>query len=641
MYIEHSIEKKIESLLAKVTSELGLSPNESLRVSAAPSHTKADFATNWPLAVFTQLDQEKKQELGVTSPFSLAEIFADKLTATIDDKQRSPILSATAAKPGFINIIATDQALTAFLPIVADETKQLVPQENQGKKIVVEFGDPNPFKEFHIGHLFTTIAGETIARLLSATGATANRVCYQGDVGMHVAKSLWGVQHLFKQENLDLDTVGTWELNKRIAFLGRSYATGATAFETSEEAKEEMKKINFLGYKAGQERLVKEQNFTPIIDYSQFVSAEDDEYQEIKDLYFTGRAWSLEYFETLYSRLGTKFKEHIFESESGERGLAIVREFLKNDVFKESNGAVIFPGEDYGLHNRVFVNSMSLPTYEAKDLGLPFIKEERLGEYDRSIIITGNEVDDYFKVVLTALSQIKPELAKKTTHLSHGMVKLPDGKMSSRTGKIITGEWLVDEAQAQILEVLEENKPEMDQAEKLELANNLAVAAVKYALLKSNIGSDIAFSFKESLSMNGNSGPYVEYTYVRSQSILRKVAKVIEKRSITECIDTLINIKSYSEEPLSPEERDLLLNLSRHSDVVRKAAENYAPHLVCTYLFELAQDFSRFYENCPVLDKDAMKLSSIQERRALLVVAVARVLRSGMDILGMPVVEHM
>ncbi|PIY79987.1 MAG: arginine--tRNA ligase, partial [Candidatus Pacebacteria bacterium CG_4_10_14_0_8_um_filter_42_14] len=149
---------------------------------------------------------------------------------------------------------------------------------------------------------------------------------------------------------------------------------------------------------------------------------------------------------------------------------------------------------------------MGLPTYEAKDLGLPFIKEERLGEYDRSIIITGNEIDDYFKVLLMALSQINPELAKKTTHLSHGMVKLPDGKMSSRTGKIITGEWLLDEARAQVLAVLEESKQEMSQAEKLELANSLAVAAVKYALLKSNLGSDISFSFEESLSMTGNSG---------------------------------------------------------------------------------------------------------------------------------------
>lgn len=641
MYIEHSIEKQIETLLVKITLELGLAPSDSLRVSAAPTHTKADFATNWPLAVFTQLGSEEKENIGVTSPFSLAEFFAAKLVLKSSDKKIELIATATAAKPGFINIIVTDQALATLLPIIADSNKELVPQENQGQKFVVEFGDPNPFKEFHIGHLFTTIAGETIARLLTATGATANRACYQGDVGMHVAKSLWGIQHLFKQENLDLETVRTWALSKRIAFLGRAYAAGATAFEITEEAKEEMKKINFLGYKAGQERLVKEQNFTPIIDFSQFMDVDPQEYEEIKTLYFTGRAWSLEYFETLYARLGTKFKEHIFESESGERGLAIVREYLKKEVFEESNGAVIFLGEEYGLHNRVFVNSMGLPTYEAKDLGLPFIKEERLGIYDRSIIITGNEVDDYFKVILMALSRINPDLAKKTTHLSHGMVKLPDGKMSSRTGKIITGEWLLDEAQAQVMSVLEKNKPELSEEDKKELANNLAVAAVKYALLKSNLGSDISFSFEESLSMTGNSGPYVEYTYVRCQSILRKVAKVMEKRSITECIDTLLNIKSYLNDQLAEEERDLLLNLSRYSDVVSKAAQNYAPHLVCTYLFELSQNFSRFYENCPVLEKDATKLIPVQERRAILVASVARVLREGMEVLGMPVVEQM
>ncbi|PIR59648.1 MAG: arginine--tRNA ligase, partial [Candidatus Pacebacteria bacterium CG10_big_fil_rev_8_21_14_0_10_45_6] len=361
----------------------------------------------------------------------------------------------------------------------------------------------------------------------------------------------------------------------------------------------------------------------------------------ITALYTTGRAWSLQYFDTIYERLGTKFSEHFFESQSAEYGYSIVTDHVADGIFTESKGAIVFLGEEEGLHNRVFINSLGLPTYESKDLGLPLLKQDRLGEYDRSIIVTANEIDEYFKVVLKALSKIYPKLAAKTKHLSHGVIRLPEGKMSSRTGNILTGTWLLDESQQRILHILSETQPDMADVEKKTLADKVAISAVKYALLKSNLGSNIAFSFEESLSFTGNSGPYLEYTYVRCNSILQKAAKVSENGSIAKHIDTLLSIKEHSDNELNSTERDVLLYLYSYSDVVESAAKEYAPHQLCTYLFGLAQRFSRFYEACPIISKTDTTFTPLQQRRLLLVAAVARVLRDGMTLLGMPVVEQM
>jgi arginyl-tRNA synthetase len=339
----------------------------------------------------------------------------------------------------------------------------------------------------------------------------------------------------------------------------------------------------------------------------------------------------MEYFEIMYGRLGMiqkksgKYFDYYFaESVVGEFGLKIVKEFLQKDVFKKSKGAIIFPGSEYGLHDRVFVNSLGLPTYEAKELGLAPEKFTKVA-YDKSIIITGNEIDEYFKVLLKALSKTNPELAAKTTHMSHGMVRLPEGKMSSRTGNVITAQGVLEEAQAEIAKVLNENRPNMAQETKDTVAQKVGLAALKYAFLKQAVGADIAFDFKESLSFTGQSGPYLEYMFVRCKSILDG-AKAVDKSAVVE------NIK------MDAAEKDLARVLALFGEAVKRSANEFAPHFVAQYLFELAQTFSVFYTKCPILkEKDAPR----RQLRLLLTQATAKVLRQGMDLLGIEVVEEM
>ena len=223
---------------------------------------------------------------------------------------------------------------------------------------------------------------------------------------MHVAKSLWGMLQLFKQENTSIEELAKYDLEKKVEFLGWAYALGATKYKEDLEIKEEITNMNKSIY---------------------------DKDSSIYDLYEKGRQWSLDYFETLYIRLGTNFDYYYFERNSGEMGLKLSKELLDKGIFEESDSAIVFRGEEYGLHTRVFVNSFGIPTYESKDLGLAVTKYEDY-PYDLSIIVTGNEIDEYFKVVLKALSFIRPELSEKTKHISHGMLRLKSGKMSSRTG---------------------------------------------------------------------------------------------------------------------------------------------------------------------------------------------------------------
>lgn len=584
-------------------------------VSRPESWQFGEFTCNMAMVGFPVLSPELRAQYH--SPRSLAEALAATVLATDG-------LSLTVAGPGFINVRLSDQQLLSA--VLGQANTDSVVSNYQDATVVVEFTDPNPFKEFHIGHLYSNIVGEAIARLLEAGGAQAHRVCYQGDVGMHVAKSIWGLQQKLKSEQLNLKSLGEKPLPERIKFLGQAYALGATAYEEDAQAAIEMKDINYLVFIFGQEQLIESQNWQPQVDYRAKLSNSNQSEAEIKQLYLTGRSWSLEYFETIYQRLGTHFEEYFFESLVGELGLQLVREGQSKQIFIESQGAVIYPGSQKKLHDRVFINSQGLPTYEAKELGLAPEKYRRI-PYDFSFIVTGNEIVEYFKVLLSALSEIRPDLAQKTRHFSHGMVRLPDGKMSSRTGKILTGEWLLNEAKQRVVTILVESK----QSGKLSLADHeidtvaeqIGQAAIKFALLSSRLGKDIAFDFDTSLSFSGFSGPYLQYTATRCKSVLQKAQEVGATPS--EAAPAI----------LSSDERLILQELSRSKEVRERAVNELAPHHLAEYLFKVAQAFNAFYTNQPILNSSQIAF------RLWLCEQVKHELTTGLGLLGIQVPKQM
>ncbi len=616
-----TITDTLSALISQALQELHLTVPAEIHIEHPADTQHGDYSSNVALLFF---GKKTETHSAYKNPRQLAQAISDQIKKEKEKMISHGVLDISVAGPGFINFTLSRKFLLNQLTKIIQSSKKDTTNIST-QRVMVEFTDPNPFKELHIGHLYSNTVGESICRLLEAHGIRVQRVCYQGDVGMHVAKSVWGMRQKLQQDNEKIENIARKSLSERMRFLGQSYALGATEFEkksdTPTPAQEEMKQINYLTFLSAQDELVAK-GWQPQVDYKQYLQTCTLPYEEIRELYRLGRAWSLEYFETIYTRVGMAFDDYYFESLVGEYGVKIVQEFLLKGVFERSQGAIIFPGSKYGLHDRVFINSLGLPTYECKELGLAPEKYRRF-PYDQSIIITGNEIDEYFKVLLTALQQIRPDLAAKTRHISHGMVRLPEGKMSSRTGKVLTAEWLIDEAKKRVLAIFDETGTVLSPEEKDDVAEKVGLAAIKYTYLKTNIGKDIAFSFKESLSFQGNSGPYLQYTYARCQSVLRKSGEEVSQ--------TISDIKP------NVEEQGILQTLYQLDEVVSRAVYELAPHYICTYLFDLAQAYNAFYNKHQILEASA----EIRALRLQLTQATAMQLQKGLHLLGIQTVEKM
>ena len=541
---------KLEQILADVVG----APVSVTR----PEPQFGDFATN----VAMQLAGQQGR-----SPREIAEDIANKL------RQQPEITEVTVAGPGFINIHLSDTALIQALQAQPAQTLA-------GQTVLAEYSDPNPFKPLHAGHLYTTLVGDVLSRILEAAGAQVIRINFGGDVGPHVAKSMWAIV----QELGGEDPSKLTEVEDRPRWLGECYVEGNNAYEDNPEAQAEIKEYNRRIYE---------------------IQATGDHESPLAQIYWTCRQWSYDYFAELYRQLQVKpFDRFIPESEVTPLGLATVQKELQNGVFTESDGAVVFPGEKYGLHTRVFINQQGLPTYEAKDVGLSLTKWQDYPDFTESIIITANEQAEYMRVVLAAITQFAPEPAKRTKHLTHGMVKLAGGvKMSSRKGNVVTALELLEAARQAAPEASEET----------------ILAAVKYALTKNRMGGDIAYDPRESIALEGNSGPYLQYAHARARSILAKLGQ----------------IEPLAEVTLEPDERVLVAKLGQFTEVVDLSIQELMPHHICTYLYELAQEFNRFYERNRVVDDPR------QVVRAGLVLAYADTLRRGLDLLGIHAPERM
>ncbi len=528
-----------------------------------------DYATGIALKYAKQLGK---------NPRDLAQEIVTKLGA-IDGVEKVEI-----AGPGFINFTLAPEAVAAGLEEARSDSNWGKNNSLTSETIMVEYSQPNPFKEFHVGHLMGSVIGESLSRLIESSGAKVIRVNYQGDVGLHVAKAIHGMQVMLTQTTLS----DFKETIDKAQFLGASYAAGAHAYETNPEVKEQIDTLNKIIYEKSN--------------------------QEVSNLYDWGKHASLEHFEDIYKILGTNFDHYFFESETGPIGTQIV--VAHPEIFPESDGARIFKGEEYGLHTRVFINAKGLPTYEAKELGLEKLKKELHPETTKLIIETANEITEYFKVIKTALGLIYPEIAAELVHVSHGIMKLPTGKMSSRTGSIITGESLISELSEAAKGRASESRAEDHDL----LAQQIAVGAIKYQILKQAAGKDIIFDRERALSLEGDSGPYLQYAYARTSAI---IARAKEN-----------GIKAKLDSSATPSELTRLL--VRFPEIVARAAAEYEPHYLATYLILIASTYNSWYAQVQILDQ-----SPQEPHKVGVVEAVSKTLKTGLGLLGIPTPEKM
>lgn len=565
----------VESLVTGLLEKIGVT--EALTYARPPKPELGDIA----IPCFTLAKVAKK------NPAEMAKELAERLTALED-----PVVESVAALGPYVNVTFVSQNLaTTILPVLSKNTFG-VHENGKGKYVFVEYGCLNVLKAMHLGHLKNLVTGEAVARLLENSGYKVKRITYQGDVGMHIGKALWGIMDWF----VKFESLRGASALERVTFLGKAYAHGAEHYEKGDTEKEEVVAYNDIVYDGTDTRVM--------------------------SIYQEARQWSLDYFEEMYQKIGTKYDGYYFESQMYKRGIAIVDEFTKKGVFKKSEGAIIFPGSEFGLHDRVFINSKGHPTYEAKDLARSEMYFSETPAPDQVIHVVGKEQTEYFKVVFKAMEEMKVAGAGKEWHLIGGFLQLKgDQKMSSRTGHIITGDALIDAVETAVREQMQNAEATKDK--QLQEASHRAVsmAALKYAMLRANVSQDVAFDMEESMSVSGDSGPYLLYIVARIKSIQKKAE----------------GKEAAPETAILPAEKQLLLEIANYPTVTAKAALDLDPSHIAKYLFTLAQAFNSFYHEAQVIDETG----KVNTFRLELIRTVEQVMTRGLSILGIETVEAM
>ena len=589
MNIKFELEKTIEETIK------GFFTGDPIKINLEhPKDLKnGDYSLTTMMKIWSTLSKQLIKLDGKPPVFSEINSFIAVFQIHLKDRiaqKNLPIEKIELAGPGFINFYLSKEFFAQSVKEIHDAKKWGSNDSSSGKKVMVEYTDPNPFKPFHIGHLMTNAIGESIARIFEYSEAEVVRANYQGDVGLHVAKAIWA---LLKKGKGDTSI----SVEAQAQYIGTCYTEASTAYESDENAKVEIDAINKKVYERSDEN--------------------------INEIYDWGRKVTLEAFETIYKTLGTKFSPncYFFESIMAPIGKKVVEENT-GKVFEESDGAIVFKAENYNpkLHTRVFITKQGLPTYEAKEIGLTITKFTQENP-DTSIVVTAIEQGPYMEVVQKALSLVHPEYESLMKHVTHGMMRFASGKMSSRKGNVITGESLLNDSYELVHEKIAERELSDDQ--KNIIAHQVGVAAIKYTILKQALGGNIIYDEEKSVSFEGDSGPYLQYTAVRSHSILEKAHKE--------------GMQSSIELPQNWDTTTLEKYLYRFPEIVLLSYQKLEPHGIATYLSELASTFNSFYAQQQIIDKN----DGASPYRIALVEAFLKTMQNGLYLLGISVPEKM
>ena len=530
--------------------------NQDISVECSrPDPKFGDLATNVALQLAKPLGKK---------PRDIAETIAGKL------RENENIADVAVAGPGFINIRLSD---IAVLQSLYDKPHT----HRAGKVAVIETNCPNPFKAMHIGHALNSTLADTMANLLAVSGAAVHRVSYHGDVGTHVGKSMWAILREIDRDPAKLDESPP---EKRNEFMSRMYVEGSKAAKESPAARAEIDELA-------------KQSF--ILD--------DPIYKQV---YETCKQWSYDEIDANVARLGNvPIERRYAESETEELGKALIIEKTPG-VFKKSDGAYIFEGSKYGSFDNVFIGSHGNGLYGAHDMGLIQLKYQDFPNLDLSVTVNGEEQAAYFRGVIAASELAIPELKGKLFNYATGLVKLSTGKMSSRTGEVVTIEWLFNEFAKAIA------------AHGGDASEEIVAGALRYQFLKVKIGGDVIFDINDAVSLTGNTGSYLQYAHARARRVLEKSAQT-----------------PVFPQAIYDEDRALIRKLSEYRETVEQAARGLEPHHICTYLFELAQEFNRYYEHHQVIG------SGKEAHRIAIVALYADILKAGLAILGISAPDEM
>lgn len=554
----------------------------------------------------TSVSFELARHLG-KSPKDIAEIIKEKFSKlTQNDFEKIEIVG------GFINFYLNTEFLVNYLKNLHDSSKLGIGEAFLGKKVVVEYTDPNPFKQFHMGHFMTNALGESVYRLISSQGAEATNLCYSGDVGIHVAKTIFGLLNKIENKEYSLDDFLLFSNQKTIEQLGESYVLGSSLYKDETNVKE-IQDLNNLIYTISQ-KLAKNQGIE-IVNQYEYSTRFNKEI--IEKIYDKGRNESINYFKSIYKKLGSNFKELYFESITGEFGTKIVND---SPIFEESEGAIIWNGKKFGKNVQVLINSRGNPTYGAKEIGLNILKKIKYHP-DISIIFTAREQEFYFLDLIEIFKQLG--FTQETIHIPHGELRNKTGKMSSRTGDIVTMDDIINQIKEEVIINFSSKK---DQEFLESISEEIAVASLKYLILKNSNGTNIIYDPKSVSDLTGNTGSYLLYTYARSANVIKKAG-----------LFTKFDTQALKDLNLHPIEKALLVKAAMFNETVSKAAVEYSPVILATYLYDYAKSFNHFYNEVKILESE----EDLKNLRLFITLISKDILAQGLTYLGINPLENL
>ena len=562
--------------------------------------TRKEFEGDYTLVLFPLLKLIKAK------PEQIGEVLGSYLTKHVAE------VTAYNVVKGFLNLsIADSYFLSFFGEIAAQDRYGTTPVTSESPAMIVEYSSPNTNKPLHLGHIRNNLLGFAMAKILEGTGKRVYKTQIINDRGIHICKSMVAWQRFGKGETPESTGM------KGDKLVGKYYVLFDKAY------KEEIAQL----IAEGKSKEVAEREAPIFLEAQQMLRLWEQGDADTLALWKQMNQWVYDGFEVTYRNLGVSFDRNYYESETYLLGKDIVQRGLEQGVFyRKEDGSVWIDLTADGLDEKLVLRSDGTSVYITQDFGTAIKRiEEDFPKVEGMIYTVGNEQDYHFKVLFLILQKLGFAWAKNLYHLSYGMVELPNGKMKSREGTVVDADDLMEEM-VQVAEELSQELGKLDgytQQQKQQLYRVIGLGALKYYILKVDPKKKIAFNPQESIDFQGNTGPFIQYTYARIQSILRKAGELPALPTTGE---------------LHAKERELIKQLSLFASVVQQAADTYSPALIANYVYELVKEFNSFYQNVSILgEEDPIK----RALRIHLSRKVGEVISTGFDLLGIEVPERM
>lgn len=573
--------------------------------------TKREFEGHLTLVVFPYLRASR------LSPEATAQQIGERLA------ERRDLVSGFNVVKGFLNLTIAPSAWIALLNTIAEDKEFGVKTATESSPLVmIEYSSPNTNKPLHLGHVRNNLLGWAVAQIAAANGNRVVKTNIVNDRGIHICKSMLAWQKFGNGETPESSG------KKGDHLIGDYYVAFDKAYRA--ELKELQAKFVAEGLTEEIAKERAEAASTLMQEAREMLRKWEQGDAEVRQLWQTMNQWVYAGFDETYKKMGVGFDKIYYESDTYLVGREFVLDGLAKGLFeRHEDGSVWADFTAEGLDQKLLLRSDGTSVYMTQDIGTAKLRYDDYN-IDKMVYVVGNEQNYHFQVLSLLLDRLGFEWGKSLMHFSYGMVELPNGKMKSREGTVVDADDLMEEMIAQARAVMDEagKTADMTEDEKQEVARIVGLGALKYFLLKVDARKNMQFNPEESVDFNGNTGPFIQYTYARIQSILRKAAEA--GIALPETLPTDIEI--------SAKEEALVQRLSEFATVVTQAGVDYSPSIIANYCYETVKEYNQFYHDFSILREEDLRK---QQFRLVLSQNVAKIIRTGMGLLGIEMPERM